>query len=133
MKKICVICGKEYEPYAGQHSRQKTCSKECRKVLVKQYADEYKERAVVKERHKAYMRKYNTAHRTTICRLCGKPIIRDYSTGHTARTRMHDECIYADIAKTLNEGKPLSIAQAQRLYQRGYDIESFREERMQRE
>lgn len=128
MKKICTICGKEYEPHYSKINSQKTCSKECRKALTKQYADEYKERAVVKERHKAYMREYNMAHRKTICMLCGKPIIRDYSTGHTARTRMHDECIYADIAKTLNEGKSLSIAQAQRLYQRGYDLQSFREE-----
>lgn len=127
MKK-CVICGKEYEPYAGQARRQKTCSPECRKILNRMHDKEYKSLECVRESHKLYMRRYNIRRRNPVCTICGKPLIRDYSTGHTARTRMHDECVYIDVVNTLKAGKPLNTAQYQRLVSRGYDMQSFRED-----
>lgn len=33
--KICVVCGREYEPYKCNRQRQKTCSNECADVLRK--------------------------------------------------------------------------------------------------
>ena len=127
MKKICVICGKEYEPHFTKEKTQKTCSKECREVLTNKYNLEYRRRDYVRKRHIAYMRKYNGNPK---CVICGKPIERNYSTGHTARTRMHEECVYQDIINTLKSGQKLNTAQYQRISSRGYSVKDFIEEFM---
>ena len=43
---------------------------------------------------------------------------------------MHNECVYEDCRKTLEEGKTLSHVQLLRLQARGYTIPEFKEEFM---
>lgn len=124
MKK-CVICGKEYEPYAGQETRQKTCSPECRQKYKSMYSNEYKKREYVKRASRIRMRK--AIEGRTKCRICGKPIFRDWELGRSTKT-MHDECVFADIQETIQSGSELSNAQIQRLYARGYTLKEFRKE-----
>jgi hypothetical protein len=33
-KKICEVCGQEYEPHPTKRARSKTCSEECRNALI---------------------------------------------------------------------------------------------------
>ena len=40
MKKICAICGKEYEG----NTSSKYCSEECRKVAIRKYVRKYQEK-----------------------------------------------------------------------------------------
>ena len=121
----CVICGKEFEPVYNMKSRQKTCSRECRAIMIRENSRIYKKQYYVREKHLAYMRNHN---KKAICRLCGKPIFRDYTVGIIARTQMHDECVFEDCAKTLKAGERLTTAQYQRLASRGYGVREFREE-----
>lgn len=122
MKKKCLICGNEFN---ARDRRQKLCSDECRKISFTRYKREYNSRPEVRKRNIEYMRNHNPR---PLCKICGKPIIRDYSTGIKTVTQMHDECVYADVVKTLKEGKQLNTAQYQRLASRGYGLREFREE-----
>lgn len=125
MQKICVICGNEYEPYAGQTHRQQTCSKECRKQYQIKRNNEYKR--THKKQRSAVARKYINGR--VICRICGQPIFRDFIDGiHASVSTMHDECVFADAAETINSGNHLNNAQIQRLYARGYTLKEFKEE-----
>lgn len=54
IKKICVICGKEFEGKCSQNDLSQTCSVECTNVLASQ------------NRQQAYMQE------TKICEICGK-------------------------------------------------------------
>ena len=129
MKK-CVICNKEYKPYAGQETRQKTCSPECRRKYKAMYSNEYKKREYVKRASRIRMRK--AIEGRTKCSICGKSIYRNWELGASTKT-MHDECVFADAAETLRAGNELSNVQIQRLYARGYTLKEFREETRERD
>lgn len=63
--RICVICGKEYEPH---HYKQKTCCAECGDELHKRT-----QRAYTKEYQKTYKRK-KPEPKQRFCKICGKPV-----------------------------------------------------------
>lgn len=64
----------------------------------------------------------------TLCALCGKPIKRNYSTGHRECSRMHDECVFKDCKNAILSGEKLTRAQSERLYRRGYTVKEFKAE-----
>ena len=88
----------------------------------------YRREYAASEAHRKKNRERQRAKAVTYCRLCGKPIERNYSTGHKDTSRMHDECVYKDILETLKAGKPLDTKQKSRLEFRGYTVAEFKEE-----
>ena len=123
---ICVICGSEFEPYRGRPS-QKTCGKECRQVYfsrwTKKYVEDHTEQR--KRQQLNYRRKHNNGR--VICRICGKPIIRQYVFGE-GQAQMHEQCVIDDCISTLRSGEKLSHKQLLRLDARGYTLTEFKEE-----
>lgn len=123
MKK-CAVCGRLFEPRKNLVNKQMCCSEECRVIYRKEVSREY----AASEAHRKKNRERQRAKAVTYCRLCGKPIERNYSTGHKDTSRMHDECVYKDILETLKAGKPLDSKQKSRLEFRGYTLAEFKEE-----
>lgn len=122
--KICVNCGKKFEPH---HHRCKTCSAKCSEEHLKKRCEEYRKLEHVRKARAMNMRKLIDGH--VICRICGQPIFRNFIEGvHASVSVMHDECVFADIAETINSGNHLNNAQIQRLYSRGYTLKEFKEE-----
>lgn len=122
----CIICGKEFTPYPPQKKRQITCgSPECQLIRKQRYVRAPEQ--IIRDNQKLKMKIRHEGR--AICRLCGKPIIRNEAINErSSSTRMHDSCVFDDCAKTLKDGKPLSQMQKQRLYVRGYTLPEFYEE-----
>lgn len=121
MIKKCKVCGKEFTPAARHERVQQICSDECR---TKNWCNLAKEPENLKK-----MRDRQRQKSFTICRICGKQIIRNYDLDRNASTsRLHDECVFEDCRKTILAGKTISHAQQLRLYARGYTIKEFKAE-----
>ena len=122
----CIICGREFVPYRNMPTH-KTCSIECRKEQTRRKNREnyqtFHEEILRKQRSKA--RRLNNG--TVLCRICGRPVYRDWET-KANHGWFHDECIYDDIIETLANGERVSILQRQRLYSRGYTLKEFIED-----
>lgn len=122
----CIICGAAYEPYYASAKRQKMCgSKECLKEYMRLYHKERYSSSPESERINQRIRYRKTSH--VICRICGKPIIRDASPHvRWSNSIMHEECIFKDCLKTLSEGNKLEGKQLQRLYTHGWNADDVK-------
>ena len=123
---VCVICGREFEPYRGRPS-QKTCCKECRDVYVKRWTKKYLDDHTEQRKKQQLNYRRRTQNGRVICRICGKPIMRRYVFGE-GKAWMHEECVFNDCINTLKSGGKLSHKQLLRLDARGYSKAEFCEE-----
>lgn len=120
MIKRCIVCGKSFTPVANHSSVQILCSEECRKIRQKERHDTEEFRKKCRDRCRAKA--------ITLCTLCGKPIERNYSSGHKENCRMHDKCVFEDCKNAILSGEKLTRAQSERLYRRGYTVKEFKVE-----
>lgn len=121
MKRECKICGKVFKT---EFSRKLTCSPECANINKRQNTNRWN-----KMHHTAYQRKRQNGH--VICKICGAAVFRDYVSRTTKQ--MHDECVYRDCLKTLEADGVLNKTQVQRLYSRGWTLEEFKNEYMEKD
>ena len=122
MKRVCEICGKEFEPYYAAVKTQRICSsEECKREYRKKYWSTHS-RAEFVIKKKQEIRTVGCAR----CRLCGEPIRRTAAINQRASSsRFHEECILKDCAHTYMVTGALMTAQKQRLYTRGYSLKDF--------
>ena len=124
MKKICIVCGKEFEYKGFNYSQPGVCSDECRKVRQKQVREDFFRRHPEKKaeyRAKADEYKKNTFQ--TRCKICGERIFKE--PGQYRSPNLHDVCVYDDILKTLKRHEKLNKTQYYRLIARGYTLGEF--------
>lgn len=122
MKRICEICGREFEPYYAAVKTQRICSsEECKREFRKKYWKTHS-RTEYKIKKKKEIRAFGCAR----CRICGEPLRRPEALNERARsTRMHEECILKDCAHTYTATGKLTTTQKQRLYAKGYTLREF--------
>lgn len=122
MKRVCEICGKEYEPYYAAVNKQVICGDpECKRKYKEKYWKTHSRRAWL-EKKKREIRAIGTAR----CRICGELIRRPQSySERAASTRFHEDCILKDCALTYMATGKLTNIQKQRLYARGYNLREF--------
>lgn len=81
MKKICVVCGKEFE--VGNHkSTVNTCSEECRKIRQREKQMEYRNRRAKKKSEEPRActfcgAEFKPENREKVCPECRKAITTD--------------------------------------------------------
>ena len=126
MKKICVVCGKEFE-YTGLNPKQiGICSKDCRKKRNVERLHKFYEKHPEKKAEYSEAAFYRYCPDGMIhCKICGQPI---YRNDRTDKMQMHDTCIYDDCIRTLQQHKTLTNQQYNRLRLRGYTLATFRED-----
>lgn len=112
--KICRECGKEFEP---ANAKICICSDECRKIRNRRaslnWGNEHPE--IMRIRHKA-IRKIQSDKCIISFKICGKPV-DSYENwdGRICRRRIHESCIFKDVAETALKGGKLSELQKSRL------------------
>lgn len=125
--RACVICGKSFVPYPAKRDTQKTCSSACRKKYNSKRASAKYYANLEANREKNRTNRRAQRQGSSICKICGKPIIHSFDLGDI-KVRMHRECIIDDCLQTLKAGKTLTHTQWQRLYARGYTVTEFKTE-----
>lgn len=120
-ERVCPICGKQFT--TNSHT-VKMCSPECVKIRKIQWNREY----MLKDSTRRSRRNLARLKAKEVkCKICGKSIEHTYEYGNW-HTKMHDNCVYIDIIRTLNTGGKISNKQMSRLYVRGYTVASFKDE-----
>ena len=115
-KKICIICGAEFEPRYNLVKTQKCCSLQCSREHYKHYVYD-------DETRKWYRRKKRRNNREVLCKICGQPTIASESG---RKRHYHESCIIQDCINTILQNKFLSKNQLNRIYTLGYATADIR-------
>lgn len=125
--KICRECGKEFEP---TDIRQQICSDNCRKIRNRRASLEWTvaHPEIMRARQKA-MRRIASKNCIVICKICGAPVDPyENWNGRICRRRIHESCIFKDVAETALKGGRLSELQKSRLRNLGAAVDDALEE-----
>lgn len=68
MEDFCKICGKKF---TRKYNNEKYCSSECKNIAKKQQMKLISSKTYTQN-------KKNTSHKTSICKYCGKPFIKQH-------------------------------------------------------
>ena len=101
MKKICIVCGNEFDSVQNNYTM---CSDECRKKRKQEYYARAKEKGLIKAND--YAKKYKAVHqKKVLCRICGENILPAYINERFRRPRYHQECLIAEGIKAMQNGE----------------------------
>lgn len=100
MKKMCVVCGNEFE---AAQSNYIICSDECREKRKQEYKTKYKNKYHPKP---TYSEKYKMVHkRNVLCKFCGENVLPEYINGRFHRCHYHQECLINQGIKAMQNGE----------------------------
>lgn len=108
MKKICIVCGKEFET---RQSNYTICSQGCRENRKQSYPsslDYYyanRERILKRSQH---LKLKNP--KFIPCKICGKNVEPYFSGDRIHRRHYHEECIIEESIKAMNRGEKFNGA-----------------------
>lgn len=109
----CRICGAEFVPTKNV---SKYCSDECRKKANHTREREWKRCHPQKRRLSVI-----------ICRLCGKPVDPQYGGEKVYRPKIHEECIYNDLMRTVLNHERFSPTQKSRMNNMGITLKEIKQ------
>ena len=119
--RICKYCGKEFVPF--HPSNQFTCgSAECQYLAHKESNNAWYAGKTLAN-PKVRLRKSGK----TLCRICGRPIVR-YQAVHTHAdcNVKHEGCMILELVNTLLIGDAVTRQQRWWLHNHGYSLEELR-------